>query len=227
MRDLWHQHVSRPGLVAAIFLAILIVGLVAVLMTTLPRILSGREDIFPGRMNSTTVVTQTYGSARLGVRFSYADQDLGKKILVEEIGNTIYVYTEGTAKEHGQFVQVFSKEPSLTLQQAVERRFLPGYDRSRCYVQTGTDVNGSQPAAGIAAIIAYPIAPAGDDWLMNAEQCPTGYSFTNGLSYFWTDTEDSNKFVFFSIGQYYIPATSSGRSWHDTLQFESGSGRDV
>ncbi len=169
--------------------------------------------------NANSPVTRTFNSSKLGVRFTYADQDLDKKILVQESGDTIFVYLEGTIMEDGQSVQVFSKEPNTSLNQAIQDRFLRGYDRSECFVQSGMDANGSRPATGIAAIIAYPISEANDAWLMNAAKCPAGYSLTNGLSYFWIDRENSDTFVFFSIGQYYIPASSVGTSWHTTLEF--------
>lgn len=170
--------------------------------------------------NTNTIVSRTFESTRLGIRFTYASQDLGKKILVQEIGDTIYVYPEGTKIEDGQYVRVFTKDPNITLKTTVENKFLVGYDKEKCYVQAGTDANQTVPEKGIAAIIAFPVSSdVNTGGLENATNCPAGYRLTNGISYFWTDKDNSDKFVFFSIGQYYIPSTTEGTSWHTTLEF--------
>ncbi len=170
--------------------------------------------------NVNEVVVKTYRSDTLGITFRYAPGDLGKRTIVEEKGNTVYVYPEGTRREDGQFVRVFAKDRNTTLQQAVQQNFLRGYDQADCFVKNGTDISGTKPETGIATVIAYPISDATDDqWLMNAEKCPPDYSLTNGLRYFWTDQESSTRFVFFSTGQYIIPGNSSNVSWHETLQF--------
>lgn len=212
------RHVPTSTIVAVVISVSVIVG---VSVFVLSRYFSGRESASSDAVNTASGGIRTYVSLRLGVRFSYAATDLGKQILVEEKDNTIYVYLEGTPSEEGQFVRVFSKDPSLTLQQAVERQFLQTSDPAACYVQAGIDVNSSLPSTGVAAVIAYPISTDGDDWLERADQCPAGYSLTNGLSYFWTDKDTADTFVFFSIGQYYIPASSVGTSWHTTLRFDS------
>lgn len=168
----------------------------------------------------TNTSSKIYTSPNLGINFTYATQDLGQNILTQEIGDKVYIYSEGTELVTGQSVQVFSKEPNETLAQAVAKKFLSGYSKTDCYVQSGTDIHATQPDSGVAAVIAFPVDQnATDDGLSNAKKCPTGYALTNGLSYFWTEAEDSDKFVFFSIGQYNIPSSMEGTSWHTTLQF--------
>lgn len=163
---------------------------------------------------------KTHVSTKLNIQFSYASQDLNKNILTQELGDTVYVYYEDTEPTSGQSVQVFTKDPKDSLQQAIEKKFLIGYDKTKCYVRSGTDIHSTSPDSGLAAVIAFPVDQnANDDGLSNAKNCPAGYALTNGLSYFWTEAEDSDKFVFFSIGQYFIPSSTEGTSWHTTLQF--------
>ncbi len=175
-----------------------------------------RLQLPPKNANSATT---TYSNEELGISFQYAREDLGERILVDEVDSTIYVYPEGTPREDGQYVRVFTKDPNATLQQAIQQNFLKGYNQADCFVTKGTDSKGTKPARGIAAVIAYPVPDEPiDEWLKNAEKCPKDYGVTNGISYFWTDAENSDRYVFFSIGQYYIPADVIGTSWHDTLE---------
>lgn len=177
-----------------------------------------------GNKNSDTtytVTTKTFQSTKLGLRFTYAERDdLGHIIRVQESGDTIYVYPENTSPQNGQFVRVFSKTANETLKQAVEARFLINTNPEDCYVNSGTDANGTKPTSGKAVIITYPIInDANNTWLVNSKKCPVGYSLSDGLSYFWTEKESRDKFVFYNIGQYLIPATTVGTSWHVTLKF--------
>jgi hypothetical protein len=170
-------------------------------------------------ITNTSPIAKEFTSTALGIQFAYADKnDLGQKTNVKEVGDTVYVYSSDTKPEDGQYVRVFSKKSTETLEQAIKQQFLTGYNSRDCYVQSGTDANKTNSETGIAAVVAYPIVTTDDQWLVNQAKCPVTYSLTNGLSYFWAPSEDSTKFVFFSIGQYYIPVTSSDTSWHTTLK---------
>lgn len=217
MNELKNRKMLTFNRTSIIVLAVLIVVLAAAFFVRHPSLW---QQKIPTQENTNAVMIRTFESRKLGVRFTYADRnDLGQKTMVQESGDTIYVYPQGSKMQGGQFVQVFPKEKNETLKQAIERSFLQGYDPTQCYVQSGVDANRTPPKSGIAAIIAYPILEINYAWLENEKKCPPRYSLTNGLSYFWTDKEKPDEFVFFWIGQYYIPATSVGTSWHTTLEF--------
>lgn len=188
---------------------------------------NGRKPDNKRNANSSTSITNNtsddvlqYRSTTLGVSFNYVGQDNGKRILIKEIDDTIYVYPDGTEPEQGQFVRVWSKGQDVTLENALRKVFLTGYDPKKCYVTSGIDSLGTKPASGIAAVINFP-APSdtSSPWWVNGDKCPAGYSLSNGLAYFWTDVQTAAKFVYFSIGQYSIPSGANQASWHSTLEF--------
>lgn len=169
-------------------------------------------------VTNTSPVVKEFTSTVLGIQFSYADKnDLNQKTSVKEVGDTVYVHSSDTKPEDGQYVRVFSKKSTETLEQAIKQQFLTSYNSRDCYVQSGMDVGKTKPDTGITAIIAYPIVATNDQWLINQAKCPAVYTSTNGISYFWVPSNSSTKFVFFSIGQYIIPGNTSTDSWHTTL----------
>ncbi len=198
---------------------IVIVTIILVALASIWIVLATRSTINVDNSSSRTT-TREFRSQRLGVSFTYASQDLGKQILVEEAGSTIYIHPENVAREQGQYVQVFSKSRDISLSQAIQQQFLSAQQLTKCQVKNGMDADGAQPTNGIAAIISFPLSTdANTDGLGLRQNCPDQYSLTNGLSFFWTDGEQSTTFVFFSIGQYFIPSTTAGTSWHTTLHF--------
>lgn len=202
--------------IAAVILAVIGSGFLATKYFVLSH--SNSSSI---KANANSTVSHTYTSSKLGVQFFYADQDLGKKILVQESDDKIFVYPEGIKPEEGQFVQVFTKDANSSLQREIEKKFLHGYKPADCFTISWVTELGSKPTTGITAVINFPRdrTDAVTPWWDNGKECPPNYSLSNGLAYFWTDKENSSKFVFFSIGQYYIPATTVGTSWHTTLKF--------
>lgn len=162
-----------------------------------------------------------YESPRLGIRFKYASQENGRNVLIKETGDTVYVYTQDTAAEEGQFVRVLAKDTDETLAQAVNREFLTGYNDQQCFITSWDDDLGPKPNAGITAVISFPKGPTDSvtPWWENGKNCPLNYSVSNGLAYFWANHDSSDTFVFFSIGQYIIPGETPTTSWHNTFGF--------
>jgi hypothetical protein len=146
-----------------------------------------------------------FTSEELGISFV-----AGSNINVVREGNRVYISPVSFDVEDGQWVEVFSKDSNETLAQAIEEKFLQGYDPAMCYVtMTGTNT----------AIIDYPppTDPNQYGWY-NAQYCPP-YSKTNGIAYFMASTKDSETYVYLSIGQYSIPGDSDNNSWFNTLEF--------
>lgn len=178
---------------------------------------------------STDVVDQknpsvhTYTSYKLGVQFNYWS-DSEQPAAVLEQGSKIYVYWNGTKGKtvptEGQWLEVFSKKTTKTLQQAVTDAFLKDYSSKDCYATAGTGVNGTKSTTGVAAVINFPALSNGNDpWWANGDKCPATYSLTNGLSYFWTSSDTSTKYVFYSIGQYAIRGADKSTPWQESVRF--------
>ncbi len=179
--------------------------------------------------NSNTVSKQNYVSDKLGISFDYLpDQDGDGKpdTAVSESGDKLYVYYSAAAPEEGQWVQKFSKNPNDTLVQAIQKQFLQNYSSKDCYAIDFVDFYKSMnidapkiPENVSEAIIAYP-KPTDPNapFFQNSSKCPATYSFTNGLSYFYMDKNHSDKYYFFSIGQYAILADiNDPKAWQDTV----------
>ena len=143
--------------------------------------------------------TKLYYSDRLGIGFTYIPEpDLapGYVVSVVEEESKIIVDEE-------QSVEVFTKNPKMTLEQAITERFLKGYDPEKCFVKIyDADIEVDAPGY-VAAGISFPEPENPEDaWWTNNVDCPQNYSETNGVSYFLMNTEVPEKFVFVEVGQY-------------------------
>lgn len=160
----------------------------------------------------------TFQSAKNNVGFYYGAKLMGSNemVAVTEIGNKIYVHGKGTAPTSGQSVEIFTKDPKITLEQAITNQFLKGISPDVCFVQkeTSTDPNIMK------ATISYPV-PANSDEppFMFGDACPNGYKRSNGMAYFYYDIRVPSKYFYFSIGQYGIPAYSDDQNtmWQTTF----------
>jgi hypothetical protein len=160
----------------------------------------------------------TFSSPTLGIGFYYAAKISGSNeaIDVVEKDNTVYVYAKGTAMESGQYVQLFFKDPSVSLEAAITDQFLKNIPADKCFVKEIARLEQGQ----VKATIDYPVpANSGEPFFMYGEECPQTYKRTNGMSYFYYDPAAADRYYFFSIGQYSIPAYSNSTktSWQDTF----------
>lgn len=138
--------------------------------------------------------TQIHFSDSLGVGFTFLAWPDGPAIAVVESGNTISILD--------QTIEVFDKDPGISFQQAIEERFLAGYDPADCFVVLA-DSNEQGISTYHAAIISFPKTEDADSpWWANADYCPADYSETNGLQYFLYNEDVPAKFLFVRIGQY-------------------------
>lgn len=175
---------------------------------------------------TSTVQTQnpagvkTFISQNLGVRFNY-DASQGDPVIEE--GNTVYV-----GGKKGQWVRSFTKAPSDDLATAIRKQFLAGISEKDCRVEV-THKSQAVDTAQIAILgfgepsAANPVVGSIEDPRFMNNPCPSEYRQTNGIRYFWMDKIHSNKFFFFSIGQYAILAepnqsTDRIKTWQDTFE---------
>ena len=146
--------------------------------------------------------TKTYYSDVLGVGFTYVStQTDGRVVTVTEKGSKIYVHNVGEEPSSGQSIEVFEKEGSDTLEEAIQKRFLTGYDKDMCFVKI-YDTNDLGLPTYVSAGISFPSTNNPEaPWWENGEKCPQPYSETNGAQYFLANNDVSGKFLFVKIGQ--------------------------
>lgn len=172
--------------------------------------------------SSTLKVTDSVSSEKLGIKVSYYSNPENKTGAKAE-GSRIYFYMDGPATKSdyktGQYLEGFSKEPSASLQSAIENMFLKKISEDKCFVTITEDT-----AAYQKAIIDYPDTPCPDNgpyWSCNA--CPVNYSKTNGIAYFMYYKDHPNSFFYFSIGQYSLIMGDSGATssleWSNNVEF--------
>lgn len=170
--------------------------------------------------------TKIYYSDRLGVGFTYVPNQVGTSFTVKvtEIGNKIYVHGTSEKPEQGQSIEVFTKDPTLTLGEAIKNKFLQGYNSVDCFVKT-YETNETRLPNYVSAGISFP--PTNDPnapWWQNADKCPQYYSETNAVQYFLMNKDVPGKFLFARIGQYSITSdgtpitTEGGFNWSHSIR---------
>ncbi|MHB0857557.1 MAG: hypothetical protein ACYC5M_08305 [Anaerolineae bacterium] len=173
----------------------------------------------PGTVATTEVIT--YTSQELGISFRYAPEQYEQHIEVLEQGDRIYVYASRGEPSTGQWVQVFEKSASESLEQAINGLIMPGYPSENCKVITPVvpPVKEAPPSHTFAHIVVPPV-PDEDDAarLARWRTCPQTYTVIGGIGYFQGDTLHPDRFLFFSIGQYMINA-EEGVLWQETVRF--------
>ena len=130
-----------------------------------------------------TGVWHTYTSEKLKVRVYSLNQ-------IKEIDNKIYgdYDIDPQGKINGQFIQVFFKDPTLTLNQAITNIILKNYPKDKCLL---IEKDGKVQIKDITR--------------QNIEDpyiCPSNYSQTNGERYFTQLPEYPDRMLFVSYGQY-------------------------
>ncbi|KKW42739.1 MAG: hypothetical protein UY92_C0004G0075 [Candidatus Magasanikbacteria bacterium GW2011_GWA2_56_11] len=175
--------------------------------------------------------TRVYVSGPLGVGFTYNPiSDSSEEVKLTETGNKIYVHLASQAPADGQWVEIFDKDPQMTLAAAVAARFLKGLDPKDCFVRQSDSIKLDQRPGYTAAAISYPppADPEEPGWA-NSEKCSPPYSESNGISYFLMNENNPDRFVFVSVGQYLLTSDGSTKSeagyyeinWDRSLQILS------
>lgn len=156
-----------------------------------------------------------YTSTKLGVTFTYLVDEGGT---IQEIGDRIYVGGSKNNPTDGQSVQVFLKDKSDTLAQAITKRFLSGLSVKDCFI-TSLSIDGITETQS-AAIIDWPLTDPDNHPFGDNSKCPKNYQKTNGFRYFWMDSAHPDTLLFFSIGQYAINGLNDNykTTWQQTLR---------
>ena len=173
--------------------------------TTLDQILSTFKFTFLDLdaefdMKNKVPGTKLYFSERFGIGFTY---EYGDSLTITEIGNKIYLHGIKQEPEGGNSIEVFAKDPNESISEAIEGRFLKGYNPEDCYVVIDDVPSEFDLRSGyMFASISYP--PPDDPeapWFENSSKCPVNYSATNAAQYFLFNTDVPTKYLFLQTGQ--------------------------
>ena len=186
---------------------------------------SGLNGIF--ELNKKEPGTKLYYSEKLGVGFTYVptpayipNPTSNPAFTITEQGNKIYMHATGQNPETGQSIEVFTKDPKISLEQAITDQFLKGYNPADCFVKT---YNYEQRFPNyVSAGIAF--SDPNNGWWQNPDKCPKNYSETNGIQYFLMNKDVPDKFLFLKLGQDSrtsdgTPTTTNhGPDWSNSIQ---------
>lgn len=171
---------------------------------------------YNGRSSEAT--RSDFVSEELGISFSVLNENSFDRLEIERTGNRVLIYNEESEKKPGQWVEVFEKEPNKTIEDAITEDFLTGYDPKDCFLNE-LDYNDESNSTK-RLIIDYPEPEdQNQPFWTNRELCPEVYSKTNGVSYFYYDSDTPDKYAFFSIGQAAIFGDENRITWQDTFKF--------
>ena len=169
----------------------------------------------------------TYTSQNLGISFSYITDSGVQKFFVKEIGDKIYLYASFGNRiqnpEEGKFVEVFSKNPQQSLEQAIKQQFLAGVSGNSCIVKNYSNgqarIDKSYQTVIISAVIPHnPNLSYSDVHSLIANCSQYAYQY-DGVSYFMMDPKHPDKLLFLRIGQDDIPS-GVGPMWDGTITIQ-------
>jgi hypothetical protein len=168
----------------------------------------------------------TFKSNDLKVNFDYISQvnngGAETNIIANEQGNKITIYPENSPNTY-DYVQVFSKNPTDTLEQAITKSILKGFNPTDCPIgvaygfgnnkfssstQTASiqyNSNNEHPESG------YPV---------DATKCPSEYTAVETARFFLMDKNHPDRFVFILDGialRSGVDSSGKIKGWEDTF----------
>lgn len=160
--------------------------------------------------------TKIYYSDKLGVGFTYLSPVANYTSKITESATKIYL--------DNQSIEVFTKDPKLTLAEAIKSKFLQGYNSSDCFIKTN-ETNEQRLSSYVSAEISFPPPndPDAPFW-QNSDKCPQYYSQTNAVQYFLMNKDVPGKFLFVRIGQDSAasdgtpPTAEGGFNWSHSIR---------
>lgn len=171
------------------------------------------DNIF--ELNKKSKGTKIYYSDKLGIGFTYFPLIPDQSIKITESENKIIF--------NGQTIEVFTKNPKVTLGEAIKETVLNGYSTNNCYVRT-YKIEGLEMDNYVAVEISLPVSnDTNEPFWQNSDKCPIKYSETNGIRYFLMNKDVPEKFIFIDIGQDAIasngiPGTGKGLfGWNQSI----------
>lgn len=193
-----------------------------------------RDKLFEIKKKSAD--TKLFYSDRLGVGFTYTSfsPDDHTHLPTDEVkaieqGNKIYLDYIGRT-DHNYSVEVFTKDPKLTLEEAISKQFLSGYSPKDCFVKSysvttslhSAVMNFAPPTSTnyVSAGISFPMTtdPNYDGPWWENNKCPAHYSESNVIQYFMMNPAVPNKFVFVKDGNLSITSDGAGADWSNSIR---------
>lgn len=168
-------------------------------------------------------VLEIYKSEKLGVSFSYFQTTDEKfQIKIKEIDNKIYLYTRDDYTK-GKYIEVWDKNPTQTLNDAIQSKFLKNYSENNCIVkdtERERKYGIYNPDNLYSSIVAVGVEKTNNfsDAQKLISLCPTPYTHSNFVSYFVMNKEIPNKFAFVNLGHDNFSSYPE-LSWDMTINF--------
>lgn len=173
----------------------------------------------------------TYHSEKMDIRFDYVASYGKQNVLVKEIDNKVYIYSESSTRKKdptkGKYVQIFTKDKNMSLENAVHQYILKNYSTTNCPITAAILSKSYSTATRSYAQITVNTKPNASR-LQKKEafnKCPQEYTYTgSGLMYFMIDDTMPDKLFFFNIGQDNFSASKSEDyqilTWDQTVRIE-------
>lgn len=156
--------------------------------------------------------TELFFSPEWGIGFTYYPLVYSQEpITVETKGSVINLFYD---PNYGQTIEVFEKDPSISIEDAIKDRFLQGINPEICFVEA--EAKGSY----IKAEIAYPMnTDPIMAWFETSYECPGRYSRTNGIQYFLYNPAVPTKYLFVRVGQDSLTHSGDPKiPWSESVQ---------
>lgn len=170
--------------------------------------------------NEGKLITETYTSDKLGISFQYPSAEFQ----IQEKDNKIYLFEKDTNPEEGQWVEVFTKDPSESLEKTIKDKFLKDDSAKSCRVLVSSDQSLSDDEKlnfqkdyddnFVQVAIVY---PEGYNFETDGDYCPETYTQSSGRGFFLMKKQHLDKFLFFKIGQYLIDIDEN-TAWQNTIK---------
>lgn len=238
------QPVSRVHALAAFLIIVSLFGIGGMIVLHTQRTLPSPSSHYTTNPYSANMVrltptphdpfyiVSTFTSPDLGISFNYrVPNNTQGQQWVREIGDKVYI---GPLRENGyptgKYVQVFSKDPQDSITEAITKRFLHGYSKQDCLIETYTDPH--EPATYQYADIRVPTAENDSltRFMDKSAKCPPDTVSGNSNIYFLMDTAHADKLLYFNLGQDNFGSgihmrsgsTDIELSWDESIKFPDG-----
>lgn len=208
------------------------------------------STVFQAKNTSSSVATApkpvphtTYTSKNLGISFTYVpvlDNGAGQYFYTKEIGDKVYIYWQPgvsqpfsgsddeflqTIAPHAKYVEVLSKDPQVSLVDAIKQELLDGYSSTDCVV---SDTSGNKypkqnkliQTAGVYATIPHGAKISNMQLRSLVAKCPSFADGPTGTSYFMMDPKHPDKMLLIHLGQDNLPSGINGYTWDATITIQ-------
>lgn len=180
----------------------------------------------------------TYTSNKLGISFDYIPffpGSVGEYWYVKEIGRTVYLYWmpgqnkpfSGSDEEFlkdemhiNRFsVEVFDKDPNLSLEENIKQKFLESVNQSECFVSSQIYSRSQSSILYQTATINIPRNAGQTRKQLESltAKCPKYVNSFDSMRYFVTNPSNTSKLLFVSVGQSNVLA-HDGLTWDKTIK---------